>query len=110
MINSDLVLNLFCLDKGIIQLSDLDAAEKQFASLSPSEKRAVSRKLKKLSKKYIRSTTNPGPGRQAALRAAGFLEAKPGYRNRKKYERIRLVFVKRYLRHLILCKSDDYRA
>ena len=46
MLDSDLVLNLVCLDKGIIQLSDLESAEKQFATLRPVEKRLVARKLR----------------------------------------------------------------
>lgn len=47
------ILNLFCLDKDIVQLSDLESIDKQFQALTPADRRRVSRKIRKLAKKYI---------------------------------------------------------
>ena len=53
----EMMLNLVCLDRGIVQLNDISSVQKQFEALSPSERRKVSRKIRKLAKKFIRNTT-----------------------------------------------------
>ena len=50
MTPEEMMLNLLCLDKGIIQLNDISSVQKQFDALDPSERRRVSRKIRKLAK------------------------------------------------------------
>ena len=106
MLDSDLILNLICIEKGIIQLSDVESAEKQFQSLSQADKRTASRKIKKLAKKYISTFVSGERQIHAALRAAGFVDAKPGFKNRKRYEKTRIKFARQYLRFWIVSKMD----
>ena len=106
MLDSDLILNLICIEKGIIQLSDVDSAEKQFQSLTKAEKRIASRKIKKLAKKYITTFISGERQIYSAMKSAGFIDAKLGKKNRKRYEKTRLVFAKQYLRFWIVSKMD----
>ena len=85
MLDSDLILNLVCIEKGIIQLSDVESAEKQFQSLSQADKRTASRKIKKLAKKYISTFISSERQIYSAMKAAGFVDAKQGFKNRKNH-------------------------
>lgn len=98
----EMILNLVCLDRGIIQLSDVDSAQKQFAALPPPERRAVSRKIRKLAKKFINnSSSHPGVSRQKYLSAGLDLESPRSHKHRERYEKIKVLYARRFLMSVI---------
>ena len=68
------LLNLKSVESGIIQLGDLSSrsVNEQFSSLSPSEKRSVSRKLRKLAKKAIKKFAVSPEHRSRMCLSCGF--------------------------------------
>ena len=99
------MLNLLCLDEGIVQLSDLESVDKQFGALSSAERRKVNRKIRKLAKKYIYKSHGP---RNAVVvesrrKAAGLTEHSERSRAKvSQYNRVKLVYVKRFLLERVL--------
>ncbi len=101
MISDDMFLNLLCLDRGIVQLADLSCLEKQYKSLNSADRRKVSRKIKKLAKKYIKMISRNDDILVNRLRSAGFLDAPRGIFYRARYEKVRATYAKKYLEYLI---------
>lgn len=101
MISDDMFLNLLCLDRGIVQLGDLSSLDKQYDSLNPEDRRKVSRKIKKLAKKYIKLISRNPDILANRMKSAGFLDAPRGAFHRARYEKIRASYAKKYLEYLI---------
>lgn len=106
MTPEEMILNLFCLDKGIIQLNDISSVQKQFDALDPDERRRVSRKIRKLAKKFIqKSTLGFEEITQQKRSSAGLSEDAPRSRRlREKYNRIKVLYARRLLLKMI---SDE---
>ena len=106
----EMMLNLVCLDKGIIQLSDLESVEKQFSALSPAEKRKVSRKIRKLAKKFIaRDSSYPEVCEQKKLIAGLSEKSSHGHYQREKYKKVKINFARRYLMDIIYLENIGTR-
>ena len=69
-----LLLDLKCIDAGIIQLSNFSfsAIEKQFKSLDSRKSRQVSRKIKKLAKKAIKALSHDDAVKLKMMKDCGF--------------------------------------
>ena len=99
------MLNLLCLDEGIVQLSDLRSVDKQFEALSSSERRKVNRKIRKLAKKYISKSFR---GRKDTViesrrKAAGLSESSERSRSKmSNYNKVKIIYVKRLLLERVL--------
>jgi hypothetical protein len=108
MTPEEMMLNLACLDKGIVQLNDIASVQKQFDALNPPERRKVSRKIRKLAKKFIRKSS-VGFERTARYKmsAAGFCSTADRNRKlRERYNRVKVLYVRRLLMNLITKEKD----
>ena len=101
------MLNLLCLDKCIVQLSDLESIKKQFDALSPLERRKASRKIRKMAKKFIKSTSFLDH-RMRKMRSAGFGSDDPprSKSHREQYNRIKALYARRMLLSLIRTENE----
>ena len=99
----EMMLNLVCLDRGIVQLNDISSIQKQFEALSPSERRKVSRKIRKLAKKFIRNTTGGFENiAQHKKAAAGLCTDSPrSVRHRRRYNKVKILYVRRMFLDMI---------
>ena len=103
----EMMLNLLCLDKGIVQLSDLESIKKQFEALPPSERRKASRKIRKLAKKFIKSTSFE-VHRERKMHAAGFGFEDPPRSSfhKERYNKIKALYARRLLVSLIRTENE----
>jgi len=95
-----LLLNLKCIELGIIQLGDISGTSirDQLRSLSPEDRRNASRKIKKLTKKAINKFARSREQKQLWLKNAGFAQNNLRKSSSfKAYQRRRLELVKRLL-------------
>lgn len=96
-----LLLDLKCIDAGIIQLSNLSrtAVDKQFKSLNSENSRRTSRKIKKLAKKAIRAFAADEVLKLKMMKNCGFGSRSDNISKTKKriQRRIRLQLVRRLL-------------
>tara|TARA_Y100000817_G_scaffold213236_1_gene167573 strand:- start:31 stop:369 length:339 start_codon:yes stop_codon:yes gene_type:complete len=103
----EMMLNLLCLERGIVQLSDLEAVAKQFDSLDDAEKRKVSRKIRKLAKKFIKKSSSSSDIKIQKSVAAGLDDAPRSFNNKDQYRRVKLLFARRLL--LSVVKDENSR-
>ena len=99
----EMMLNLACLEKGIVQLNDVTSIQKQFDALDPAERRKVSRKIRKLAKKFIRKSSAGFEGTlKQKMAAAGFCDDINRTRKlRERYDKVKVLYVRRLLMDLI---------
>ncbi len=103
MTPEEMMLNLACLDKGIIQLNDIKSVQKQFDALDSQERRRVSRKIRKLAKKFIRKSTVGFEHVARQKRAAAGLceDSLRSRRLRERYNRTKVLYARRLILEMI---------
>jgi len=101
----EMMLNLLCLDIGIVQLSDTESIKKQFEALSPSDRRKASRKIRKIAKRFIKSSS---PNDFLAIRKRKMYSAGLGSEDpprskfhMERYNKIKVLYARRMLMSLV---------
>ena len=104
MTPEEMILNLFCLERDIVQLSDLSSVQKQFDALNQTEKRRVARKIRKLAKKFVnKKSSNPfDQSFKQKNAAAGFgLDSPRSKKLQERFNRVKIIYARRFIVDLI---------
>ena len=111
---AQILLDMLCLEKGIVQLQNVssEVLDAQFESLSPEERRAVHRKIRKMAKKAIRLLARRGrPNKeyeQTLLKTCGLAPFSGGsIKARENARRTRMVLIRRMLLSELSDRSDN---